>query len=70
MYMFVCLPVCFSQSLPSPVPQLPSLSHSFSQYLWSQIEEAWTLWIQLPQLMAFLQPPGGLKLQTPACTTT
>ena len=29
-YMFVCLPVCLSLSLPIPVSQLPFLSHSFS----------------------------------------
>ena len=41
-YMFVCLPVCLSWSLPIPVAQLLFLSRSFSWSAWSQIHEAGT----------------------------
>ena len=41
-YMFVCLPVCLSRSLPISVAQLMFLSRSSSWSLWSQIHEAGT----------------------------
>lgn len=41
-YMFVCLPVCLSQSLPIPVAQPLFLCRSFSWSAWSQIHEAGT----------------------------
>lgn len=74
-YVFVCSPVCLSQSLPIPVSQLPFLSRSFSESLSPcdlKSMRLRPLQTPMPQLVAFLQRPrsaDGLELQTPVCTT-
>lgn len=61
---FVCLPVCLSQSLPLPVSHLPFLSHSFCESLWSHSHEALTPRPECPSSNPLSSPPPTPWLRT------